>query len=534
MKTYYAMTIGPIYKTLSMARKTRELWSGSYLFSYLMKQLLMQLTNSQDDIILPYAGVIATGDKKVNLLHDPLEAGLFPDRCVIKMQNGQSLEDLKPLIESVIEELIAKMIRHLDNTGKVTVFKSEAQDYFNNYLQVYAVSESFDEEVLFRDIVKKLFDALDVLELQSKVIPKETQSYIYQFMTISSFRAGGRLSFLKKDAGLSAERFESVIEIAAKELIKEERKEEFYKTMKINDDNTEESLIDNLKEENKDDYRTHHKYIAIVHVDGDNFGAFIKSLDNDTYTAFTKSLARFSLKANKLIQEYGGQPVYLGGDDALFFAPVRNGNQNIFSLLDEIDHVFKEEFEAFKTEGRSIPTLSAGVAIHYYKHPLTETLERSRELLFGEAKDFKTQEGERKNAIAIEVQKHSGLKFNAVFSKSKAQDSPYHQFKAMLTAHIDDGIFLNSVIQQMQRHQVLLNVAGADLLKIGNFINNQFNEPVHDVPPFSVFLKGLKDFIPRVYQAYPAPIKDAEQDQRAVALYGGLRLVKFLNRDDNE
>ncbi|MEO1054717.1 MAG: type III-B CRISPR-associated protein Cas10/Cmr2 [Bacteroidota bacterium] len=534
MKNYCGITIGPIYKTLSAARKTRELWSGSYLFSYLMKQLLIALVNKKANVILPYTGVVELDEKSINLLKDKLEAGLFPDRCVIEMGEDMSFVDVKEIIETVTGTLIDHIIRHLEKSGKTEVSRAKAEIYFSNYVQVYATSRPFDDQVLYRDVVKGLFASLDVLELQSKVIPKETQSYIYQFMTTSSFRAGGRLSFLKEDAGLSAERFESVIEIAAKELITEEGKEAFYAKMKLNDQDNEEDLIDALKAGNEKAYRTHHKYVAIVHVDGDNFGAFIKSLDNEAYLTFTQSLARFSLKANRLIQDFGGQPVYLGGDDALFFAPVRNGDQNVFTLLDQIDDAFLVAFDAFKQQGKSIPTLSAGVAVHYYKHPLTETLEKSSELLFSTAKGFKTQNGEGKNAIAIEVEKHSGQKFNAVFSKSNGQDSPYYHFKAMLKEHIDDGIFLNSVIQQMRQHQALLGQMGADLLKVNHFVDNQFNENVHKDPPFSLFLKSLKDFVPRIYSAYPAPIAATEIDQRSFALYGGLRLVKFLNRDDNE
>ncbi|MDR2511860.1 MAG: hypothetical protein LBC89_05325, partial [Bacteroidales bacterium] len=36
MNTYTAISIGPIYKTLTMARKPLEIWAASYLFSYLM------------------------------------------------------------------------------------------------------------------------------------------------------------------------------------------------------------------------------------------------------------------------------------------------------------------------------------------------------------------------------------------------------------------------------------------------------------------------------------------------------------------
>lgn len=46
---YLGISIGPIYDTLSRARKTRELWAGSYLFSRLMKALLQAVAEEGAD-----------------------------------------------------------------------------------------------------------------------------------------------------------------------------------------------------------------------------------------------------------------------------------------------------------------------------------------------------------------------------------------------------------------------------------------------------------------------------------------------------
>ncbi len=40
---YIALTLGPIIKTLSLAKKTRELWGASYMFSYLMRGIVGEL-----------------------------------------------------------------------------------------------------------------------------------------------------------------------------------------------------------------------------------------------------------------------------------------------------------------------------------------------------------------------------------------------------------------------------------------------------------------------------------------------------------
>ncbi|MFW2427635.1 type III-B CRISPR-associated protein Cas10/Cmr2, partial [Aliarcobacter butzleri] len=49
---YIALTIGPIYKTLKNSKKTRELWGGSYIFSYIMKQIILKFEDR--DFVTPY------------------------------------------------------------------------------------------------------------------------------------------------------------------------------------------------------------------------------------------------------------------------------------------------------------------------------------------------------------------------------------------------------------------------------------------------------------------------------------------------
>jgi len=54
---YTGFTIGPIYDVLSYARKTRELWFGSYFFSWFMEKIIEELAkNSAIEFLVPYVG----------------------------------------------------------------------------------------------------------------------------------------------------------------------------------------------------------------------------------------------------------------------------------------------------------------------------------------------------------------------------------------------------------------------------------------------------------------------------------------------
>ena len=52
MKKYIALTIGPIYKTLANAKKPKELFSSSYIFSYIMREIISKFKDRE--FVTPY------------------------------------------------------------------------------------------------------------------------------------------------------------------------------------------------------------------------------------------------------------------------------------------------------------------------------------------------------------------------------------------------------------------------------------------------------------------------------------------------
>ncbi len=543
MHTYYAITIGPIFKTLGLARKTRELWAASYLFSYLMKKIVLALKAKNTTILLPYAeDCITIGENEVNLFEGKYGAGIFPDRCIF--HTDKTLTEVDQIVSMVKSEFIAQIIKHSE--AHVTQFDVDcAERYFENYFQICLVSKKLKDNLQTNEIVGHMYDALDAVELQRQIAPPENQAFLSNFLSKASFKKGKDHSFLMQASEELTEnenvRFESVIEIATKDLHGEINN--YKETFSFKED---EEVISKLKQGAGDAFCTYHKYIAIVHIDGDNFGLINKKLNDVQYKEFSKNLTRFSLSANTVISDYGGLPVYIGGDDAVFFAPLRNETgeiKTIFDLLDKIDAIFNHEFSGLihdiqnlkfqDSAGNTIMpqlSLSAGISVTYHKYPLYEAVESSRHQLFGVAKKEVRASGIAKNAIAFNLEKHSGKTFSGIFFKDKTSKS-FKIFKEMLSIHIEKDNFLSSIIQFVGRNESILLEIGHDTERVKEFIDNLFNETIHEE---NDFIEKLKELVPAVYTEYRKSVNKKTTGNRNRALMSIIRMVKFLNRKDNE
>lgn len=134
---YIALTIGPIYKTLQNAKKPKELFSSSYIFSYIMRKIIRNFKDRE--FITPYI-------KDETIFDENLKVGLFHDRFIFKSQEN----DMDKL-ESVIEEVFKEISLKLNITYQDT----------KEYLQInYLEKELGDENPIF-----ELTPYLDAQEL---------------------------------------------------------------------------------------------------------------------------------------------------------------------------------------------------------------------------------------------------------------------------------------------------------------------------------------------------------------------------------
>lgn len=330
MKTYFTLTIGPIYKTLALARKTRELWAASYFFSYLMEQMI-SIVQPEGDIVLPVKHAIINN-----------KAGLYPDRLIIRLkQNESRFADIEIKINDKFDKIISKL------SGTKS---DDKNSFFKNYFQIYMLEINLSDK---EDPIQTIIPLLDSMEQKASFVLDYETNYVYEFLDkIGEWD-------IYKEIFKEQKRFPSVLEIAAQDLknikyqnvptlIKDyhpKSKDIFGRIFDFcleNEGKTINNILvkdtlaitllkeaynpkdSNDKEDEK--FRFYNKYMAVVQADGDNLSKALHALhtfgDIKAVQVFSKLLIEFGYEATTLIQNFGGTPIYMGGDDLLFFAPV--------------------------------------------------------------------------------------------------------------------------------------------------------------------------------------------------------------------
>jgi CRISPR-associated protein Cmr2 len=446
MITYFALTIGPIYKTFSYAQKTRELWAASFTFSHLM-ECLVQESFSLGDVLIPNME-----DKKKD---DFNGIGVYPDRLIMTLASTDKLDSEK-LVNNAL-------IAFCKNTG------IELQDA-KKYFQIYTLNITTEEleTVLLSDTdlnksnIHKINHLLNCMELQSNynsnnlsILPK-----LFRWKTLQN---SYDLSFGNRHYS-----FKSLTEIASADIVDDSNR------ILLNKDDNQLNDADKILLA-AISFKKYHNYIAILHGDGDNFGKVISKLGNDpeAIKIFSKQLVKFSIQANLVIKAYGASPIYIGGDDIMCFAPVKNSNQTVFHLVNQINQKFLECFPNGQYNGENV-SLSYGLSITYIKFPLNEALKKSRDLMFYEAKN--KEKNPNKNGIAIELLQHSGQQRKIILNFGK--NGSYDTLLNMMDAFNDNMDILHSLIHQfIEDSEMITTLCKNELYeeRLKGYFNHHFN-----------------------------------------------------------
>jgi CRISPR-associated protein Cmr2 len=504
MPKYIGITIGPIHKTLLSAKKTREIWAASYIFSHIMKGII-NLLKHKNEIIIPYIN-----DRDV--YESQQEAGFIHDRIIYK-PSDIGMEDLYDKVITPVLYELSEDIKTVLEKGKDTksVDIAGIRQYLNDYFNIYFCEIKSQDDL--KEVNEQIDRYLDCLELQEKFIPENEINYLsFYFDRIKES------SLFQRAFNKSKRAFPSIPEIAAKEF------SDFDKHINIKDskenkyDADDSDTYKQLKVKYGDRYKSYHKYIAIVQADGDNLGDTILSIkEPETFTALSKGLLSFSKSAYHKIKKYGGTTIYAGGDDLLFFAPMKNNNRTVFELCDELSSCFEEKMHILE-DVEKISTLSFGMSISYYKYPMYEALEESYIRLKEYAKNIVG-----KNSLSFRCLKHSGTYFEGTISKNT---NLYSVFTDFLKVESDNDT-LTSVIHHFLQNQSVINLIANDRSRIENHFSKSFNEDIHK--NHEHFFETIVDLTHTVYQC------DKNGSSGINLIYSILRLKKFINGEaDNE
>lgn len=530
---YIGITIGPIYDTISLTSKPAGMWAASYLFSYISRKicegLMKEMNINYDQFICPYFEI----DERTKQIKKPvLGVGIFPDRIIFYSEDP--VERYKSFFDSIKREIGKKLANN-------EISKIKFCEYMKNYIQIYAVELDIENG---KNPIYEISPYLDSYELQRCFIQNETNDSIINFYLKSKYsNRNVRQSFLVQDCYNE-------------------------KNLLIWDLDKKDGKIKNLEDIAKVDFTEENKnlkrnyYYAIVQADGDNMGKLLKMLRNiEQIRKFSSCLLDYSIFATKKIREYGGIPIYVGGDDLLFIAPLlsritgenHRDQESILELIDSISEEFKRIFKYFIEQNLSRkeeeklevqPSLSWGIEISYYRFPLYEAFERVGGLLFNVAKNIAN-----KNTIVIEYLKHSGKESRIIIQKSydiekqnkqrifnKSEELLGYQIYCKirelikLSISVSDNkleekekiILLQSVPYKISMFQHVLKIAKSEN-EIIHVLDNAFDDNFHKDSLVDNYLTKIKELYILVWKQY----MDMGEQNKIMDAIGAV--IKFLN-----
>lgn len=528
-KYLFVLTISPVQSYITQARKTQDLFAGSYILSFLIDSIMRELEKkSKCEFIFPSKRTKAK-----------------PNRFIAKVETenieaiGNNLKTFavnefvkigKEIIDTVIEE------------EKVKTSFSELRDdidlQLGTHLHVNWLAVPFDE-----NNYKKAYKQLEVglgsiknikefMQLEEKgrkctlcaernilFYSRECKKYTtnkakkLENATRKSMNHGEGLcsvcimkkfAYKYKNVIFSSgynRKFPSTVDIALSADIGKVDNNKIieYKNMFFNNFDEELFYEDNvtkiyfeknqynevkldtakkkLKEivdEAKDNGAKFTKYYAIIMLDGDNMGKwlsgeYLESSDiklTDFHVKLSEKLGDYAENIKEIISKSKGGVVYAGGDDVLAFMNL----DNLFIIMSKLRATFPRFEEIADARGQT-SSASCGVCIAHYKTPLKETLGWARKM----EKEAKEVDG--KDAFALSIQLRTGeirktvYKWKFDFMKNeqdgKKESKETIELMQNVVEKLSKGIFSATFINKLGEEFKLL--IGSD----GKYDNNK-------------------------------------------------------------
>ncbi|MGC9260117.1 MAG: type III-B CRISPR-associated protein Cas10/Cmr2 [Phycisphaerae bacterium] len=184
-------------------------------------------------------------------------------------------------------------------------------------------------------------------------------------------------------------------------------------------------------------------YLAVLVADGDQVGKALSGIpDADGHRKFSQALARFSSGAAKIISDHHGVAVYCGGDDVLALVPVDKALACAAKLAQEF-HVRMKDVSA----GAS-PTLSVGVAIGHFMEPLEDLLEYGRAAESHAKNPVATDGGQAlRDGLAVHLHKRGG---GPVFFRDNWGNKP-EEHLLTLAENLNAGTLSHRIAADLER-----------------------------------------------------------------------------------
>jgi len=479
--------VGPVQEFIAAARRSRDLWFGSWLLSELSKAAAREVVKHNDGNV---ECLVFPAPQNYDELKN--EDFCCPNKIVALIRRSPA--ELGKRVHEALQKRLSEIFEDTFNRINGDILRKTARqqvdDLLEYYWSAYPIHDNYSRALKYAEALMTArkttrdFKAVQwgkgvpksSLDGQREsVIPEKAYDYFSEEQLRKKYgvRKGERLcgiGLLKRNGSRGqrdrSDRFPSTSHVAALPLLErlkdQDAVREYIQTLRslgissdllgtmprrhsvfaYNDGHLlyEERLKEFFNDSNKIEQaaialQTFLKkalegkrplpYYALLLADGDNMGKVINGLDHaEKHRKFSQRLSRFATRVNGLIEKFRGSLVYSGGDDVLAFVPLHT----VLHCAHVLSNLFYRELAHFQVleEGKTLsPSLSVGIAVVHHLDPLSDALNLARSA----EKTAKKIDG--KNALAISINKRSG----SDYSVAGKWPSLYGRFNSFINLH---------------------------------------------------------------------------------------------------
>jgi CRISPR-associated protein Cmr2 len=463
MSHLLAISVGPVQEFIAAARRTRDLWFGSYLLSEISREVAQELAK-HGSLIFP-ASLDAENVANVILAELPAE------------EPSKVAENARQAAKECWERFAKQARKDAGNAIVDDIWNDQIGDVIEFYAAWVKRSSSYAND---RKKLKRLLDGRknlrDFKAAKGRAgVPKS--SLDGQRETV--LRDGDRTTWPKKlrlstgeqldvvgvtkrvgkQKGESDPRYPSVARVAAEtwlagmekrnalqplkdacqklvakglNMVREEKYAYFpyegtviYKN-RLTDLQKELGLqksdLTEIKVALDELGGEPNPYLAVLVADGDKMGAAISALTSpDANREFSSTLAKFASSARTIVNQHSGVLVYAGGDDMLAFLPV----DQCLSCARKLHDDFGQRLAKYGN-----PTLSVGIAIGHFMENLEDLLD------YGRAAEKAAKQVEGKDALAVHLHKRGGAPIKIAARWDTQPEERLHTFAQLMNEGI--------------------------------------------------------------------------------------------------
>lgn len=434
----FLMSIGPVQSFIAAARKTEDLWSGSYLLSYLAEKAIdeaLMIPFAKVELIYPFINTeVNKEDVLLKQKEGKMEIASLPNRILLWAEVVNEEEILK--FGGLLEKRVREEVKKFGKEAVEEVFKNhisqsmldQAENQLNEMLEVYWTYLLLSSD--YNQTRKELEKRLAAMKNEKQFSLSEQNGLI---CTVCGSREALNDGDIDENMGIKImrEKIRATWAKRAKEYAQESASDErgrirdderlcavclakryartYFGKIRLGD-KKEIPPFPSVTEFTDKKIHEDFKYYAVMMMDGDDMGKWIsgdiyqeggKEITLKYHQQISEKLTRYSqIYVPKYIYDGKGKLIYAGGDDILAFARLTH----LYELMGSLREAFQDPQKGLDEKATS----SMGVVIAHEKIPLQFVLNQLREL----EKSAKSYQGKnqvkKKNAFALGLYTKSG------------------------------------------------------------------------------------------------------------------------------